>query len=105
MLPLQFLRVKITNKGKNIIPLFCGSEDERSKGLQLAGQMIEEFKVVSRKKERKGFLLERIVLLETFYDDYKMVRGIFSIFVRQLLLCVYGIVNLTIYCIRSSNMI
>src|SRR5437870_2179711 len=56
MLPLQFLRVKITNKGKNITPLFCGSEDERSKGLQLAGQMIEEFQEVSRKKKRKEIL-------------------------------------------------
>lgn len=90
MLPLQFLRVRITNKGKNITPLFCGSEDERSKGLQLAGQMIEEFQEVSRKKERKGLLLERIALLESHYDDYKMFRGLFTLLERRCIFSVDG---------------
>ena len=90
MLPLQFLRVKITNKGKNITPLFCGSEDERFKGLQLAGQMIEGFQEVSRKKERKGLLLERITLLESHYDDYKMVRGLFTLLERRCIFSVDG---------------
>ncbi len=84
MLPLQLLRVRITKKGKNIAPLFCTSVDEKfEEQLQLASKMIEEFEESSRKKDRKGLLAEKISLMESQYDGYKLVRGFYTLLERR----------------------
>jgi uncharacterized protein len=84
MLPLQLLRVKITKKGKNIAPVFCTSTDVMfAEQLQLASKMIEEFEESSKKKERKGLLTEKILLMESRYDGYKLVRGFYTLLERR----------------------
>ncbi len=87
MLPLQLLRIRITKKGKNIAPLFCTSVDEKfAEQLQLAGKIIEEFEESSKKKDRNGSLAERISLMESQYDSYKLVRGFYTLLERR---CVF----------------
>ena len=44
MIPLQLLRVKISNKGKNIAPIFCTSDEDVS----LAANIIGEFEESSK---------------------------------------------------------
>jgi predicted nuclease of restriction endonuclease-like RecB superfamily len=87
MLPLQLLRIRITKKGKNIAPLFCTSVDEKfAEQLQLAAKIIEEFEESSKKKDRNGSLAERISLMESQYDSYKLVRGFYTLLERR---CVF----------------
>jgi uncharacterized protein len=87
MLPLQLLRVRITKKGKNIAPLFCTSVDEKfTEQLQLASKMIEEFEESASKKDRNGLLAEKISLMESQYDGYKLVRGFYTLLERR---CVF----------------
>jgi uncharacterized protein len=86
MLPLQLLRVRITNKGKNISPVFCKHNDVKDTTfdeLRLAADMIEQFEESFRKKETKGSLAERIELLESQSDDYKLVRGLYTLLERR----------------------
>lgn len=92
MLPLQLLRVRITKKGKNIAPLFCISDEEKfEEQLQLASKIIEEFEESSKKKVRNGLLAERISLLESQYDSYKLVRGFYTLLERR---CVFKSKNI-----------
>lgn len=69
MLPMQLLRVR-TKKG-DIIPSFCTSQED----LQLAREIIREFKESAAKKEQKKHLYQRIEAIESRHDDYKLVRG------------------------------
>ena len=78
MLPLPLLRVR-TRKG-SITPLFC-SYDE----LELAKKIIQEFDSASKKKEKKGLILERIESLESKHD-FKLVRGLCTLLERK---CVF----------------
>ncbi|MDQ4022931.1 MAG: DUF790 family protein, partial [Thermoproteota archaeon] len=72
MLPLQLLRTRITDKGTNIVPRFCTADDSV---VQLAAKIIKEFEESWKNKEKKLFLTERIALLESEYNDYKLARG------------------------------
>jgi uncharacterized protein len=83
MLPLQLLRVRIFNKGKNISPIFCRPDDDSSYELELAANMIKKFEESSRKRETKGLLVERISSLEASYNDYKLVRGLHALLERR----------------------
>src|SRR5919197_1358125 len=83
MLPLQLLRVRIKNKGRNIAPVFCQHLDNNSSELQLAAKMIKEFEESCKEKKRNGSLLERIAMLESQYDDYKLVRGFYTLLERR----------------------
>lgn len=83
MLPLQLLRVRIFNKGKNISPIFCRPNDDSSYELELAANMIKEFEELFRKRETKGSLGERISSLEASYNDYKLVRGFYALLERR----------------------
>jgi uncharacterized protein len=83
MLPLQLLRVRIFNKGKNISPLFCGPDDNSSYELELAANMIKKFEESFRKRETKGSLGDRISSLEASYNDYKLVRGLYALLERR----------------------
>src|ERR671911_2242863 len=87
MLPLPSLRVNIMNKGKNITPLFCLPARDSFYELKLAESMIKEFEESYRKKEKKRKLGERISLLESGYDDYRLVRGLYVLLERR---CTFG---------------
>src|SRR6476659_8399994 len=88
MLPLQLLRIRIKNKGKNISPVFCEyNNDCNSSELQLATKMIEEFEESWKKEERKGVLGERVAALESQYDTYKLVRRFDTLLERRCVFC------------------
>src|ERR687891_1085724 len=87
MLPLPLLRVNIMNKGKNITPLFCLPARDSFYELKLAESMIKEFEESYRKKEKKRKLGERISLVESGYDDYRLVRGLYVLLERR---CTFG---------------
>lgn len=82
MLPLQLLRIKVSNKGKNISPAFCRLGGDSSYELKIATDMIKQFEDSFKKRETKGLLGERISLLEASYDDYKLVRGLYALLER-----------------------
>ena len=78
MLPLPLLRIR-TRKGI-ITPLFCSDNE-----LQLAKKVIKEFEDASKRKEKKGLLVERITTYESEHD-YKLVRGLYTLLERR---CVF----------------
>lgn len=80
MLPLQLLRTRITDKGTNIVPRFCTADDSV---LHLASKIIKEFEESWKNKEKKLFLTERIALLESEYNDYKLARGFYTLLERR----------------------
>jgi predicted nuclease of restriction endonuclease-like RecB superfamily len=90
MIPLQLLRVKITKKGKNIVPVFCTSNDNDNDnnfvGLQVAAKIIEEFEESYERKEKRALLEERVFSLES-HSDYKLVRGFFTLLERR---CIFS---------------
>ncbi len=79
MIPPQLLRVKISNKGKNIAPIFCTSDED----VALAANIIGEFEESWKKRYRKGLLTDRIGLIESEHGDYKLVRGISTLLERR----------------------
>ena len=83
MLPLQLLRIRISNKGKDISPAFCSLGGDSSYELKIATDMIKQFEDSFKKRETKGLLGERISLLEASYDDYKLVRGLYALLERR----------------------
>jgi predicted nuclease of restriction endonuclease-like RecB superfamily len=87
MLPLQLLRIKITNKGKNISPVFCKPVDDSFHELKLAAELIKQFEESFRKRETRELLGERIALLESSFDDYKLVRGLYTLLERR---CIFS---------------
>lgn len=80
MLPLQLLRTRITDKGTNIVPRFCTADDSV---LHLASKIIKEFEESWKNKEKKLFLTERIALIESEYNDYKLARGFYTLLERR----------------------
>jgi uncharacterized protein len=80
MLPSQLLRVR-TRKGE-IIPLFSGGEN-KSRHLELAKIIINEFEESAANKEKKKTLNERISFLERNFDDYRLVRGLSALLERR----------------------
>ena len=80
MLQSQLLRVK-TSKGE-IIPLFCSGEN-KSRHLELAKVIIDEFKESAASREKKKILNERISFLERNFDDYRLVRGLSTLLERR----------------------
>jgi predicted nuclease of restriction endonuclease-like RecB superfamily len=68
--------------------------------MQLATDMIEEFKESCKKRERKGLLRESVTLLESQYADYKLVRGFYTLLERR---CVFSSVSSSIARSISSN--
>ena len=87
MLPIQLLRIKITNKGKNISPVFCKPIDDSFHELKLAADLIKQFEESFRRRETRGLLGERIALLESSFDDYKLVRGLYTLLERR---CIFS---------------
>ena len=87
MLPLQLLRIKITNKGKNISPVFCKPIDDSFHELKLAADLIKQFEESFRRRETRRLLGERIALLESSFDDYKLVRGLYTLLERR---CIFS---------------
>lgn len=87
MLPLQLLRTRITDKGTNIVPRFCTADDSV---VQLAAKIIKEFEESWKNKEKKLFLTERIALLESEYNDYKLARGFYTLLERR---CIFTKIN------------
>ena len=87
MLPLQLLRTRITDKGTNIVPRFCTADDSV---LHLAAKIIKEFEESWKNKEKKLFLTERIALLESEYNDYKLARGFYTLLERR---CIFTKIN------------
>ncbi|MGD1837081.1 MAG: DUF790 family protein [Nitrososphaeraceae archaeon] len=73
MLPAELLQYKIINKGKNIVPLFCDIGDVQK--LDIANTMIDIFKDLSTKKSKKGILQEQISILESDFNNYKLIRS------------------------------
>lgn len=87
MLPIQLLRIKITNKGKNITPVFCKPIDDSFYELKLAADLIKQFEESFRRRETRRLLGERIALLESSFDDYKLVRGLYTLLERR---CIFS---------------
>ena len=87
MLPIQLLRIKITNKGKNISPVFCKPIDDSFHELKLAADLIKQFEESFRRRETRGLLGERIALLESSFNDYKLVRGLYTLLERR---CIFS---------------
>jgi len=87
MLPLQLLRTRITDKGTNIVPRFCTADDSV---LQLAAKIIKEFEESWKNKEKKLLLTERIALLESEHNDYKLARGFYTLLERR---CIFTKLN------------
>jgi uncharacterized protein len=91
MLPIQLLRARIKNKGRNIDPLFCkhtiDHDSDSIYELHLAAKLIEEFEQSWTNNERNGVLGERITILEEEYGDYKLVRGLYMLLQRR---CIFG---------------
>jgi uncharacterized protein len=87
MLPLQLLRIKITNKGKTISPVFCKRIDDSFHELKLAADLIKQFEESFRRRETRRVLGERIALLESSFDDYKLVRGLYTLLERR---CIFS---------------
>ncbi len=81
MLPLNLLRVR-TRKGI-IFPQFC--LDSNSDEQELSTKIIEQFANALKKKEKKGLLQKRVEIFET-NNDYKLVRGLFTLLERR---CVF----------------
>jgi predicted nuclease of restriction endonuclease-like RecB superfamily len=79
MIPAQLLRVKISNGGKSIAPIFCTSDEDVS----LADNIIRGFEESWKTRERKAILIDRIGLLESEHGDYKLVRGLFTLLERR----------------------
>jgi uncharacterized protein len=79
MIPAQLLRVKVSNKGKHIAPIFCTSDEHAL----LADNMIKGFEESCETRERKALLIDKIGLLESEYGDYKLVRGLFTLLERR----------------------
>ncbi|HEY7571850.1 MAG TPA: DUF790 family protein [Nitrososphaeraceae archaeon] len=92
MLPHQLLRFKVTNKGKNIAPLLCDfSNPNFNLYVHLADKMISELNQSLLVKEKKGELIKKISLLESVYDDYKLVRGLYTLLERR---CTFDDINI-----------
>jgi predicted nuclease of restriction endonuclease-like RecB superfamily len=79
MIPAQLLRVKVSNKGKHIAPIFCTSDED----LSLADNIIKGFEESCKTRERKATLINKIGLIESDYGDYKLVRGLFTLLERR----------------------
>jgi len=79
MIPGQLLRVKVSNKGKHIAPIFCTSDED----LLLADNIIKWFEDSYKTRERKAQLTNKIGLFESEYGDYKLVRGLFTLLERR----------------------
>jgi len=79
MIPAQLLRVKVSNKGKHIAPIFCTTDED----LSLAGNIIKWFEESYEARERKALLLNKMGLFESEYGDYKLVRGLFTLLERR----------------------
>ena len=93
MLPVQLLRAKIRNKGKNIEPIFCRqvpADADRANHyeIHLAAKLIEEFEESRKNNQRNGLLAERVAILEEQYGDYKLVRGLYILLQRR---CTFGL--------------
>lgn len=94
MLSIDLLRVRINN-GK-IAPSFCpttrssgndnNEEEEAERYCQLANQLIKYFENAQKMSESKGHLREKCQLLESEYNDYKLVRGFFTLLERRCVL-------------------
>ena len=72
MMPHQYLRVKILNKGNKMIPVFCTPDRD----LSLFSSLIREYEQAAQKREKKALLINRIRMIETNCGDAKLVRGI-----------------------------
>jgi predicted nuclease of restriction endonuclease-like RecB superfamily len=79
MIPLNLLRVKISNRGRSIMPIFCGSHND----LLLATSIIEEFEGSCRNKDKKRVVEDRLALIENEHRDFKLVRGLSSLLERR----------------------
>ncbi|HXG07145.1 MAG TPA: DUF790 family protein [Nitrososphaera sp.] len=77
MLPAQLLRVTI-RKGM-IAPRFCTQDHE----LDLAERILKEFRESHRAREKKSELYERISLIESTHNDYKLIRGLSALLERR----------------------
>jgi predicted nuclease of restriction endonuclease-like RecB superfamily len=79
MIPQEYLRVKISNKGNNIAPVFCTSDND----LLLLANLIREYEEAAHKRLRKGFLADRIRKYEIDNGDARLVRGICTLLERK----------------------
>jgi uncharacterized protein len=82
MIPHQYLRVKIFNKGNNLVPVFCASDDEA-----LLSSLIREYEQAAQKREKKGLLIDRIRMIEANCRDARLVRGICNLLDKR---CIFA---------------
>jgi len=82
MITSELLRYKIDYKNKKIYPLLC-SLDNNSAEYKIAKKIIEIFTECYNNKSSKEKLDYMIKLLEHPYNDYKLVRGLYSILERK----------------------
>jgi len=94
MLPSELLRTKITNKGKNIVPIFFSLDD-----LDIAKRLIQQFQISYEKKETKAILEKNLSLIESAYEDFKLVRGLIMLLERR---CIFTL-NKNLQNITQNN--
>jgi predicted nuclease of restriction endonuclease-like RecB superfamily len=80
MLPSQLLRVRI-RRGE-IIPLLSTVEN-KSRHLEIAEVIINEFEESAANKEKRKNLSERISIIERAFEDYRFVRGLSTLLERR----------------------
>ena len=83
MIPHQYLRVKIFNKGNNLVPIFCTSDED----LSLFSSLIREYEQAAQKREKKGLLIDRIRMIEANCGDARLVRGICNLLDKR---CIFA---------------
>ena len=88
MLPLQLLRVR-TRKEK-IAPQFCLNSN--SIEMDLANKIIIEFEIAVKRKEKKDVLQKRVESFEA-KNDYKLVRGLFTLLERRCVFKNTGVID------------
>ena len=78
MLPSELLRIKITDKGKKIMPLFCSIEN-----IDIAQKLINEFQTSYDNKDTKAILEKNLSSIESEYRDFKLIRGLIVLLERR----------------------
>ena len=94
MLPSELLRTKITKKGKNIAPIFFSLDN-----LDIAKRLIQQFQISFEKKETKAILERNLSLIESAYEDFKLVRGLIILLERR---CIFTL-NKNLQNITQNN--
>lgn len=92
MLPIELLRVNISNKMNHVTPVFCNHQNE----LSLPSKIIKMYEEMAEKKVSKTIVDESISKIEDKHIDYKFIRGICHLLEQRCVYSSYVLPNATI---------